>query len=75
MSIGPISPPSPIQLTPAQVAAMKQAATNIALMLSEFDKAESCGINCQELRQAAADTQTRISTTLSMYDPSARKPN
>jgi hypothetical protein len=57
----------PVKLSASALSKLKQAQRNIHDILPELDKAEACGIECQQYRQLVADTQQRIESLLTYY--------
>lgn len=69
-----MSQPDPIKqpLNAAHFDQLQQASREYHDLLAEFDKADSCGIVCQQMRDAARAHKTRIDKLLLNYFPNGR---
>lgn len=56
-----------IKLEKASIAQLREAQRELHDLLPEFDKMESCGIDCQEFRAVAADAQQQVEQMLKHY--------
>lgn len=65
--------PQPIRLSQERYAELIEAERQLALLHSEFDKAEECGIDCQQLRATQAEAIQRIQSMRKNYAPLTAK--
>lgn len=62
---------TPIKLPPEAVASLQQSQRELTDLLTEIDKAESCGIDCQLYRQTHSEAMERIDALLTNFGPGA----
>lgn len=69
-------PASPLSgkppLTAAHFDSLIEASRQYHDLLAEFDKAETCGIACQQMKHDAAAAHARIQKMLGVYFPNGR---
>lgn len=58
-----------IKLTPEQVRDLTQSHHDMSAVLTECDKAENCGIDCQALRDGVTVTMAQIDALMENYGP------
>lgn len=56
-----------VKLPPKEIAALKEAQRTLSDQFAEYDKAEECGLDCQEFRRLAQQKIDEISALLKNY--------
>lgn len=62
-----------IKLTNEQIRDLNQSHQDLSHVLTECDKADNCGIDCQPLREAIAGTMQNIEALLATYGPKRKQ--
>lgn len=63
---------NPIRLTREQVQSLAEAEHQISVVMGEFDKAEQCGIDCQQLRGLVREKLQEIAAIKEHYGPRSK---